>query len=678
MTEGKQNRSKPPVNPSQGDESKTTAAQSKKPPSKKFQLPAWAFLVIGAVIGWVVHPDQEAASVESGGNAEASAGAAEAEPTIWTCSMHPDIQLQKPGQCPICAMDLIPLATSGGSDTGPSELKMSETAVALAEINTTPVQRRQVAHEVLMVGKIAYDETQMAAIPAWFAGRIDKIFVDSTDIPVKKGDHLVSLYSPDLYAAERDFLEARDGDPRLASAARGRLRLLGVSEDQIKQLEAKGSPNENEVVFATIDGYVVHKNALLGRYVKEGEVLYEIANLSQVWLDLDAYETDLPWLRFGQEVEFDVLGWPGVAFSGRVALISPILDEASRSIHVRVHVDNADGKLRPGMIVRARLQSKLTSDGRTVDPAMAELWICPMHPEVQREDAGSCPKCGMDLVQAKDLGFAAEGEAEIPLVIPATAPLLTGKRAVVYVRLPGKEPHFQGREVVLGPRAGDWFVVREGLMEGELVVDQGAYRLDAELQLTGKVSMMSPKGGGSSGHDHGGMPAGQPMPTMLPHEMKWQRVEASAEFRQKMGALATAYIPIQVALAADDLKAAQTAVQSSLAALGAIPHTGIDADAHGVWMGLNQRLKKLLEEIANTSDLKTARESFVGLSAIMIEAVQRYGTTGAGNLNVASCPMADNDKGADWLQLGDDIRNPYFGSDMLTCGEVMDTLSEDQ
>jgi membrane fusion protein, copper/silver efflux system len=678
MTEGNQKQSQPPVEPSKGVEPKNTEKKSQKPAKKRMQVPVLLVLLIGAAMGWFAHPDGEVDNSESSDQSATESDSEEAPDTLWTCSMHPTVQLPDPGQCPICNMDLIPLVQSAGEDTGPSELRMSETAVALAEISTTPVERREVAHEVLMVGKIALDETRMAAIPAWFSGRIDKIFVDTTHVPVKKGDHLVSLYSPDLYAAERDFLEARDSDPRLASAARGRLRLLGVSEEQIRQLEIKGSPNENEVVFATIDGIVTHKNALLGRYVEEGEVLYEIADLSQVWLDLEAYETDLPWIRFGQEVSFKVLGWPGDSFGGRIALISPILDEKTRSIHVRVHVDNTAGKLRPGMIVQARVQAQMTSDGRTVDPILADLWMCPMHPEVQETQAGDCPKCGMDLVQAKDLGFVADGGTETPLVIPSTAPLLTGKRAVVYVRLPGKEPHFQGREIVLGPRAGDWFVVREGLMEGELVVDQGAYRLDAELQLTGKVSMMSPKGGGSSGHDHGEMAAGTPMPTMLPHEMKWEKMEASQGFRQKMGALASAYLPIQDALATDGLSAAQAAANASLTALAAMPHDGIDAEAHGVWMGLNQRLKKSLEEVAGAPDLAAARQSFVAISAVMIESVQRFGAVGAGKMNIAFCPMADNDKGADWLQMGDDIRNPYYGSDMLTCGEIKTTLNEDQ
>ncbi|NQU47639.1 MAG: efflux RND transporter periplasmic adaptor subunit [Planctomycetes bacterium] len=573
-------------------------------------------------------------------------------------------------------MDLIELVPNSGGQSGPSELRMSENAVALAEITSTPVQRMEVTHEVSMVGKIAYDQTQMAAIPAWFAGRIDQIFVDSTDIPVKKGDHLLALYSPDLYAAERDFLEARDADPRLAAAARGRLRLLGVSENQIKQLEANGAPNEREIVYASIDGVVVHKNAMLGRYVKEGEVLYQIANLEQVWLELDAYETDLPWLRFGQEVEFDVLGWPGETFGGRVSLVSPVLNERTRTIHLRVQVDNSEGKLRPGMVVKARLHAELSHSGSTVDPDLADSWICPMHPEVIAEEFGTCPKCGMDLIPASDMSTSDLLYAQAPLVIPATAPLITGKRAVVYVRLPGEEPHFQGREIVLGPRAGDWFVVVEGLMEGELVVDKGAFRLDAELQLTGKVSMMSPDGGGSGGHNHGGMPAGKSMQKMLPHEMSWDKLSANSEFQSQMGALAKAYIEIQVGLAADDLATAKTAANNTLQALKTIPHDGVDANAHSVWMGLNQQIKKTLDEMVAADQLKEARAIFLPLSSAMIEAVQRFGTAGAGELKLSFCPMADDDNGADWLQLGDDIRNPYFGSEMLMCGEVIRTLSE--
>lgn len=667
------------------DSSKSSPTEQKQKPaqtSNKRSLkkpPVGVVLLIGALIGWILHPNSEApkdeADLASQDLASDELAGADEEPTVWTCSMHPQIQLPEFGLCPICNMDLIPLQTDSSSE-GPSELSMSETAMVLAEIKTYPVQRLAVAHEVNMVGKIAYDQTQMAAIPAWFQGRIDRIFVDSTDIPVKKGDHLVALYSPDLYAAERDYLEALNTNSQLAAAAKGRLRLLGVKEEQIRQLEERGSPNENVEVYASIDGVVIHKNAMLGRYVKEGEVLYQIANLDQVWVELDAYETDLPWLRFGQEVEFDVLGWPGETFSGKISLISPILKENSRTIHVRVHVDNADGKLRPGMAVQARSLAQLSEQGNVIAADIADTWICPMHPEVQSAVPSTCTKCGMDLVPADELGFTAPEYSEDPLVIPATAPLLTGKRAVVYVRLPGDEPKFQGRQVTLGPRAGDWFVVKEGLEEGELVVFNGAFRLDAELQLTGKVSMMSPEGGDSPQHFHGDRVSAEP--PKMPHEMSWSRSEASEEFRSKLGSFAKAYVGIQVGLADDDLNAAQTAAKSAQTALEQIPHGGLSGEGHDLWMPLNMTISQSLEKFLATENIVAARGFFLPLSHSLIEAVQRFGVSDSGQLKLTYCPMADNDKGADWLQFGDDVRNPYFGDEMLMCGEVITTLEEEK
>jgi len=313
-----------------------------------------------------------------------------------------------------------------------------------------------------------------------------------------------------------------------------------------------------------------------------------------------------------------------------------------------------------------------------MDPDLEDSWICPMHPEVIEDQLGACPKCGMDLIPAAEMGNTDSYYQDDPLVIPATAPLLTGKRAVVYVRLPGEEPHFQGRQIVLGPRAGDWFVVREGLMEGELVVDKGAFRLDAELQLTGKVSMMSPDGGGSGGHNHGGMSDPASMAEMMPHEMSWERLPANASFQTQLGALAKAYVGIQVGLAADDLGAAQSAATTTLAALDLMPHDGVAGDAHEMWMELEEQIRLPLEEIVATDQIDVARAFFLPLSSIMIETVQRYGTAGAGELKLTFCPMADDDNGADWLQFGDDIRNPYFGSQMLMCGEVIRTLSEEQ
>jgi len=210
---------------------------------------------------------------------------------------------------------------------------------------------------------------------------------------------------------------------------------------------------------------------------------------------MDAYESDLAWIRFGQKVEFTVDAAAGKTFTATVSFISPVLDEMTRTVKVRAVVDNPDGVLKPGMFVRGLIHAQLTRESKVMDASLAGKYICPMHGEIIKDAAGMCDICGMALVKAEDLGYQTAGQpTEAPLVIPATAPLITGKKAVVYVQLPdANEPTFEGREIVLGPRAGDYYIVEEGLAQGEIVVTNGNFKIDASLQIQAKPSMMSPE-----------------------------------------------------------------------------------------------------------------------------------------------------------------------------------------
>jgi multidrug efflux pump subunit AcrA (membrane-fusion protein)/YHS domain-containing protein len=240
-----------------------------------------------------------------------------------------------------------------------------------------------------------------------------------------------------------------------------------------------------------------------------GAPIFTIADLSQLWVKLDAYESDMMWIRYGQLVEFTTEAYPSEVFKGKISFIEPTLDPKTRTVKLHVNVDNAEGKLKPGMFVRAVVRAKVAQSGTVMDPQMAGKWICPMHPSVIESERGTCEKCEMDLVTTESLGYVQVASPnEAPLVIPASAPLITGKRAVVYVRLPDTEkPTFEGREIVLGPRAGDYYIVESGLMEGEIVVTNGSFKIDSALQIQAKPSMMNPQGGVMPvGHDHGTAP----------------------------------------------------------------------------------------------------------------------------------------------------------------------------
>lgn len=474
----------------------------------------WTLPVVAAVIGLAVGILLRPASV-SRHDVVTTAPAGERGPgrevSLWTCSMHPEVRLPAPGRCPKCGMTLIPLETAGAEMAGVPQLTVSPQARALMGIETAPVERKFVTAEIQMVGKVDFDETRQATITAWVPGRLDRLYVDYTGLPVRKGDHMVLLYSPELLSTQTELLQARSAVKDLSgstveivrttaeatvTAAREKLRLLGLTPEQIAELERTGQASDRVTIYAPVSGIVTRKDALEGMYVSTGTPIYTIADLSAVWVKLDAYESDLIWLRYGQTVEFTTVSYPGEIFRGRVAFIDPVLNALTRTAKVRLDVPNADGRLKPEMFVKAVVRANVAAGGKVMDPDLAGKWICPMHPSVVKSAAGTCDICGMPLATTESLGYVSAGAAaaEAPLVIPVSAALTTGKRAIVYVELEGTDqPTFRGREVLLGPRAGDYYLVRGGLSEGERVVMRGNFKIDSALQIQAQRSMMLPQ-----------------------------------------------------------------------------------------------------------------------------------------------------------------------------------------
>jgi Cu(I)/Ag(I) efflux system membrane fusion protein len=549
--------------------------------------------------------------------------------------MHPQIILPESGDCPICGMDLIPLVADDSNDVGPRAMSMSESSRALAEIATTEVKADFPEALIRLVGKLEYDETREQSLTARFPARIDTLYVNYTGVPVKRGEHLAEVYSPDLLSAQRELQTSyqRAPDSSITMAAREKLRLWGLLPEQIDALLASGKVQDHFELRAPIEGVVVAKEVKEGDYVKTGEPLFRIVDLSQLWLFLDAYESDLSWLRYGQSVEFSVEAYPGETFTGQIAFIEPELNRQTHTVRVRVNVANADGRLKPGMFVRGIVRSRIGANGHVFAPDFSDKWICPMHPEVVKVDEGSCDLCGMDLVTAEKLGYVDLSEQEAPLVVPASAVLQTGKRAVVYVAVPDTErPTYEGREVVLGPKAGDVFIVVSGLKAGERVVTRGAFKIDSALQIQAKSSMMSMQAGSGD--------------TMV------QSVEVAIE-------LMAPYLELQVALAADDLPASKEALKAMMAITG---HVGSMADLIHVMMAADS-----LDGIR--------RPHFEALSNAMIAAVKANPDAFSGELYLMHCPMVYEDRGADWLQSDRELMNPYYGSMMLHCGELKEAIT---
>jgi Cu(I)/Ag(I) efflux system membrane fusion protein len=583
--------------------------------------------------------------------------------------MHPQVKLQDPdARCPICGMELIPVRADS-DDGGPARrLSMSEAAKRLAEVETAPATRRQVVKEVSLVGKIDYDETRLRTVTAWVPGRLDRLYVDYTGVAVRKGAPMVYMYSPELLQAQSSLLdadrayaemkgttasEANLERQRLTIAAvEDQLRLWGLTAGQLAEIRKRGTASDHMTVVSPIAGIVTGMKAVEGDYVGVGTKIYEIADLSRVWVYLDAYESDLAWIKYAQEVEFEAEAYPGDVFTGRISFIHPFLNEMTRTVAVRVTVDNVDGRLKPGMFVRARIHARLAAGGKIVEPHLAQKWISPAHPEVVTEEAGNCPICNTPLVSAESLGYVGE-DAPAPLVIPATAPLRTGKRAVVYVEVPDADrPTYEGREVLLGPRTRNHYLVREGLEEGERVVVKGNFKIDSALQILARPSMMSPADEKEAG------PA----------------VEAPASFVASLSPVYRAYVKAQRSLAADDLARAKTALESAIRAADGVDAQRLTSEARETWTVLRAALVRHAREGSRASEIEGARAAFEPLSAKVLETVATFGQATGAELYEAYCPMAFDNRGAAWLQEGDAIRNPYFGDAMLECGEIRKTF----
>jgi Cu(I)/Ag(I) efflux system membrane fusion protein len=610
-----------------------------------------------------------------GGHSSATeAGAStEAKAEFWTCSMHPQVQQPGPGKCPICAMDLVPVFENSNQVLGPREVELSEGAIALANVQTAPVIRHLAAAEVRMVGKVDYDETRLSYITARVPGRLDRLYVDYTGIPVNKGDHLVWLYSPELLAAQEELFQAiqtaidlrqssdrflRERAEQTIQSTRDKLLLWGLSETQVREIEERKSASDHITINAPVGGIVIHKNALEGMYVKEGTQIYTIADLSQLWVRLDAYESDLAWLHFGQQVEFRTEAYPGERFTGWISFIDPVLDSKTRTAKVRVNVDNSDGRLKPEMFVRAVVQSPVAAGGKVMSPDLSGKWIGPMHPEVVSDEPGPCPVCGMPLVSAESLGYQAVSaeEASVPLVIPATAPLITGKRAVVYVTTPERPGVFEGRVVELGPRAGDFYIVESGLTDGELVVTHGAFKIDSAVQILAKPSMMNPEQGQGV---EGDMQASEPRPVYHP----------PVEFQNQLRRVVDSYFSVADALSHDSLEDAQAALSPLKSVLSEVDMSLVEGDAHMFWMEQLKIIQGGVNGIEAASEIKLARAEFEHVSNGLIAAVDSFGLTEGASVYVYHCPMASGGKGADWLQNKQGTENPFYGSMMFSCGE---------
>ena len=382
---------------------------------------------------------------------------------FWTCVMHPTVKMQEPGSCPVCKMDLIPIYEGSG-------LELTEQQKALIPVRTEPVIFREVSREIRAVGVLDYNETRMAYASTRISGWIEDLHIDFTGIKVRKGDELLSIYSPELVTAQEEYLTALKSIEELQNteyaelrrsveqtliAAKSKLELYGLTLGQIEGIRNRGEASTTLPLFAPRAGTVVHMNVTQGQHVNKGMNLYHIADLNSLWIMADVYEYELPWIYMGQAVEITAQSMPGLAFSGKVTYIYPFFDTQTRTQKVQIEVPNPTGRLRPGMYVTLQIKPTLaeiytqgaiskapyacpmhpwvTSEhpteceicGMDLEPTHSDSigaesvsdtegkWVCPMHPEVQSDEFGECSICGMDLVEKAKVSTPAETTASV-------------------------------------------------------------------------------------------------------------------------------------------------------------------------------------------------------------------------------------------------------------------------
>ncbi|NJB71019.1 Cu(I)/Ag(I) efflux system membrane fusion protein [Saonia flava] len=549
--------------------------------------------------------------------------AGETADQMWTCSMHPQIMQHEPGDCPLCGMDLIP-AEAGADGLSPGQFKMTDNALALANIQTTVVggQTDEVNSTISLSGKIAVNKEAVALQASYFDGRIEQLNVNYEGQKVRNGQLLATIYSPELVAAQQELLTAaslKSSQPQLYNAVKNKLKLWKLSEGQINTIETSGKVKENFPIYTTVSGTVSEVMSAEGDYVKKGQPIAKVNNLNTVWVEFDAYENQLSQISQGQKISIVSNAYPDELFQGRISFIDPVLNNSTRTVTVRATLRNSNDIFKPGMFVMGKIMTS---------PNLEQV---------------------------------------ATLSVPSSAVMWTGERSVVYLKVKADEPVFEMREVTVGARKGEQMEVISGLSLGEEIVTNGTFSVDATAQLKGKKSMMNKKAGktmtGHEGHigmqdikEKGGIESTR--------DMKFPD-----RFQNEFQTILVSYLKLKDAFVASDSDQTAYLAKTILTELKKLNLKDLGAmeKAHLV------KGMEMLEAIAKKKDLENQRAHFVIFNENIIAI-----TSGLKFVNnaiyVQHCPMADSNKGAKWLSAEKEVRNPYFGDAMLTCGSVIDSL----
>ena len=545
----------------------------------------------------------------------------------WTCSMHPQIRQPEPGDCPICGMDLIPLE-AGDDDIDPDAISMSESAMIIAGISTYKVGNTDGVKEISLNGKVEVNERTVYSQSSHIPGRIEKIQVSFVGEYVKKGQVVAYIYSPELASTQQELIEAytvKDIQPELFESVKMKLKNWKVSDATINTIISSGKTQDRFPVYADVSGYIIKKNVELGDYLQKGQTLYDVADLSTVWVLFEIYESDMNWVKKGNKIDYTIASFPGEKFSGTITFIDPFINPITRIAKARVEVANSGLKLKPEMFATGTLKTQISANKST-------------------------------------------------LSVPKSAVMWTGKRSIVYVKNEtDKGITFKLREVTLGPLLGNDYIIENGLEIGEEIVANGTFNVDAAAQLAGKPSMMNIEGGKvNTGHNHGDSP--MPMNGDKKVVLKEDKTAISAEAKKSLQPLYKDYFQFKDALTKDDFNSAKKALLEFEKSFNKINMSVFKGDAHKIWMSYQAELKKQTLHATHIKNIKELRMSLEPISNVMVAMTKAFNPLNE-TTYVQFCPMANNDKGAFWLSKENKVINPYFGASMLKCGEVKETIN---
>ena len=549
---------------------------------------------------------------------------------MWTCSMHPQIMRPEAGDCPICGMDLIPME-SNLEGLLEDQFKLSDNAMALANIQTSIVGKSisDINTGIVLSGKIVENENETATIPAHFDGRIEKLYLKSLGERVVKGQAIADVYSPTLIAAQQELITAfriKESQPQLYKAVKNKLKNWMIDDVQLKEIETTGQVKKRVTIYSHITGVVTAISINEGSHIMHGKPIFKVSNLKTVWANFDVYENQISQISKGQDIVVTTNTYPNKEFTDQVDFIDPILDTKTRTVKLRVVLNNKEGLFKPGMFVKGRIN-------RVV-------------------------------LNKKEL-----------VIIPSSAVLWTGKRSVIYIKNDPIQPVFEMREITLGNKTGANYVVLDGLNNGDEIVTNGTFTVDAAAQLQGKKSMMNKDVSKVMiGHKEYHTKEENASTTNKSHIKKNKILKTSIAFKNKLQTVFNNYIQLKDAFVDEDSNSAMLESKNLLDNLTKVDMKLVtDKVSHSNWMSMEKEIRTAATSILNTSNITDQRNYFKRLSAALMDAIQVFGVNET--VFVEFCPMADSNKGAYWLSKEEKVINPYFGKRMLTCGEVKQVIT---